>query len=89
MNLFNEIKVVPPTTYAQIDTVIGQLNEKRDYYLNLRAKEMENALAGQNEEQNAEETEEKEETQDDKTRDNKPARQQKVVDLKEEDFPEL
>jgi len=89
LNLFNEIKVVPPTTYAQIDTVIGQLNEKRDYYLNLRAKEMENALAGQNEEQNAEETEEKEETQEDKARDNKPARQQKVVDLKEEDFPEL
>lgn len=91
LNLFNEIKVMPPTTYAQLDTVINQLNEKRDYYIKLREKEIEEA--GNVKEGEGKEGEEGEgetpEVQEEKPRESKPARQQKAVELKEEDFPEL
>lgn len=40
LHLFNDVKVVPPTTYGQLDSVIGQLNEKKKYYEELREKEI-------------------------------------------------
>lgn len=90
LNLFNEIKVVPPTTFAQIDNVINQLNEKKEYYLNLRAKEMEQAgNAKDSEQQEEEEGENVPEAPEKPQKEQKPSKKQKVVELKEEDFPEL
>ena len=86
LNLFNEIKVVPPTNFAQLDGVISQLNEKKEYYLNLRAKEMDEAVnvkpTGENKNNSEEVVEEKQQKE-------KSARKPKAVELKEDDFPEL
>ena len=95
LHLFNDVKVAPPTTYGQIDNVIKQLNEKKEYYIALREKEIESALANpvaaeKKEAKEGDAAEEKtEEQQQTQAREQKNARPQKKVDLKDDDFPEL
>lgn len=95
LHLFSEIKVAPPTTIGQIDAAIKQLNEKKEYYLALREKEVESAgkepVVDEKKAAKEGETGEKEseEEQQAKARESRNQRPQKKFDPKEEDFPEL
>lgn len=98
LNLFNELKVVPPTTFGQLDNVINQLNDKKNYYLQLREKEIQdagNAKANDEDNKDAEANgdEKKDEIKDEEKKDERTEerhrRQKKNVELKDEDFPEL
>lgn len=42
IQLFDSLKVLPPSTYKNIDEVVTQLEAKRDYYLKRRENEMSN-----------------------------------------------
>lgn len=89
LHLFSELKVAPPTTLGQIDSVVKQLNEKKEYYLQLRAKEVENAgNQAEGEKKESKEGEAPAEEQQQQARESRNARPQKK-DLKEDDFPEL
>lgn len=92
LHLFNELKVVPPATFGQLDSVISQLNEKKSYYLQLREKEMEEASKVKetgDDNTNEEVVEAKENGEESQKKEDKPVRQQKAVELKDDDFPEL
>jgi len=98
LHLFNDVKVVPPTTVGQIDSVINQLNEKKNYYIQMREKEIAEAANAPVAEpkEGKEEGEEKKEDEEepvvqrrDIREEDRQARNKKVADLKDDDFPEL
>ena len=96
LQTFNDIKVMPPTNVAQIESVVGQLNEKKAYYQKLREDEMEKAFApktndnneaAQEGEDRKKERKENKETKEGR-QDEKPKKQPKV-EMNDEDFPSL
>lgn len=97
LQTFNDIKVMPPTNVAQIESVISQLNEKKAYYQKLREDEMEKAFApktgdnAQTNEEGEDRRKEKRENKEDRQngrQDEKPKKQAKV-EMNDEDFPSL
>lgn len=97
LNLFNEIKVVPPSTYGQIDECVKQLNEKKEYYLELRNKEIENADKVEEKKEGEEELEEVKEEKEEKEEEKKEEEVKKVkkqpkkkaIKMNEDNFPTL
>lgn len=88
LHLFNEIKVAPPTTLGQLDSVISQLNEKKEYYLKLREEDIAKGLSGKHARHEHKHRDEERDNRD-QTKDDKHSRKQKNADLKETDFPDL
>jgi hypothetical protein len=94
LQTFTDIKVMPPTTVTQIDAVIANLNEKKNYFLKLREEETEKALAAPKEEKKAEgevHEEQKEQKDHKEKRGGREGRkeQSKKVEMNEADFPSL
>lgn len=81
IQLFDSLKVLPPSTYKSIDDVVGQLEAKRDYYLKRRETEMVNC-------DNIKE-EVKEETEVLKKKNVKKGKKKVVIKDTEEEFPGL
>lgn len=89
LNLFNEIKVLPPTTYGQIDDCIKQLEEKKNYYIELRNKEIEQAKKAPKEQEGEEIVEEKEEAPVEETQPAPKKEKKKPIKMNEDNFPTL
>ena len=94
LQTFTDIKVMPPTTVSQIDTVIGNLNEKKNYFLKLREEETEKALAAPKDEPKAEGEAQEEQKEQKEHKEKKGGRegrkeQSKKVEMNEADFPSL
>ena len=93
LQTFTDMKVMPPVYLNQIDGVIEQLNQKKNYFMKLREEEMTKALS---EPKEVEEKENKEvgpsQTKEpkEKKRQNEGAKEnKKKVEMTEADFPSL
>jgi len=91
LNLFNDIKVIPPSTYGQIDDCIKQLEEKKNYYIELRNKEIEDANNAPKQ-QEGEEGDDIQEEKPEPVEETKPApkkESKKPIKMNEDNFPAL
>jgi hypothetical protein len=80
IQLFDSLKVLPPSTYKNIDEVVKQLEEKKEYYVKKREEEISNADKINTQEENAEE---------ETTKTRKQPKQKVVVNNTIEEFPTL
>jgi hypothetical protein len=94
LQTFTEIKVMPPTTVSQIDSVIANLNEKKNYFLKLRDEDMERSLAAPKEEKKTEGEAPEEQAEKKEQKEKRGGRegrkeQPKKLEINEADFPSL
>jgi hypothetical protein len=90
LQIFHDMKVMPPTLLTQVDGVIGLLEEKKNYYLKLREEEQANG-AQEKKETNEEEKEGEKEKENvgKQERKNQPEKNKTKVQMNEADFPSL
>ncbi len=89
---FDSLKIMPPTNLNAIDGVITELNEKKDYFLNLREEAIkfseQNPLEFQKQQQKEQDYEEEGEEEEQKKVPKKNKKAKKVV-INDEEFPGL